>query len=212
MKKSDRKSSIHIPINKEKKEPAPEEKEKASAQHAKKSAPDKNTEAQAGKENNESRHNSTLDYDEMLETLQRLKAEYANYQKRTEKEREEYRARCVKDVYLNILPVLDNLERAISAASKHEGNEELLSGIELILKQFQGVLATEGVKPLDSIGEKFDPRYHDALMVQESDEYPPDTIISEVERGYMIDDKVLRAAKVTVSRKPQEQVNRGEKK
>ncbi len=143
------------------------------------------------------------EYDELLETLQRLKAEYANYQKRLDREREEYRQSCVRDVITKVLPVADSLERAIEAARQHGAGGELLSGVELVYKQFMQILEAQGVVPLESVGGKFDPRYHEALMVRETEEEPPDTVLSEVHRGYMIGDRVLRAAKVTVSRAPQ---------
>jgi molecular chaperone GrpE len=191
MKGNRKKRSVHIPVTRDGKE----KKGPTKTPPAKKPAPAEEA-APPGEK--------ALEYDDMLDTLQRLKAEYANYQKRIEREREEYRETCLRDVFLRVLPVMDNLERAIAAAREHGSSDELLSGVELILKQFRQVLAAEGVAPFDSIGEKFDPRYHDALMVQETDKAPPETVISEVQRGYTIGDKVLRAAKVTVSRKPQE--------
>jgi molecular chaperone GrpE len=148
-----------------------------------------------------------LEYDELLETLLRLKAEYTNYQNRTERERQEWRETCVRDVFLKTLPVLDNLERALAAAEEHRDNEQLRSGVERILQQFYQLLATEKIEPIESVGKKFDPRYHDAVMMEETDEVAPQTIVSEVLRGYMIGEKVLRPARVTVSRTPLEKQN-----
>lgn len=154
-------------------------------------------------EDAESLRKKAREYDDLLDTLQRLKAEYANYQKRTEKERELYREECVRDIYLKLLPVVDNIERAIAAVREHEAGEELLSGVKLILNQFHQILAAEGVTHFESEGKKFDPRYHEAVMLDVNDEVPPETVVSEVLRGYMIGDRILRPAKVTVSRKLQ---------
>jgi molecular chaperone GrpE len=198
MKKERKKRMLHIPVSKgEKKAGNTGKKDKTGKDKSK--AVEKTDAPDAAQIEKKAR-----EYDELVDTLQRLKAEYANYQKRTERERGEFREQCVREVLLKMLPVLDNIERAVDSAKKHGSTEELLPGVELILKQFRQVLALEEVHPFDSVGEKFDPRYHDALLVQELDEAAPDTVISEVERGYMIGDKVLRAAKVSVSRKPRE--------
>ncbi len=204
MKRERKKRPVRVPVSRR-------EKEKANARKAGK--PGKEVSGAAGKPapaNAADIEKKAQEYDELLDTLQRLKAEYANYQKRTERERGEFREQCVREILLKVLPVLDNIERAVDAAKQHGGTEELLPGVELILKQFRQVLALEGVRPIESKGEKFNPRYHDALLVQETDEVPPETVISEVERGYMISDKVLRAAKVSVSRRPKEPPERAE--
>lgn len=142
------------------------------------------------------------DYDELLDSLQRLKAEYANFQKRTERERLQWRQSCLRDILQNILPVVDNLERALEAAEQHAGDPELVAGLTLVHRQFLQVLRKEKVEPFESTGRKFDPRYHEAVMVQETGREPPETVLSEMLRGYMIGDKVLRPAKVVVSRAP----------
>jgi molecular chaperone GrpE len=143
------------------------------------------------------------EYDELVDTLQRLKAEYLNYQKRVEREREESRATSMREAFLKVLPVLDNLERAVEAAESGP-DDDFRKGVELVLKHFRQVLAGEGIEPFESVGEKFDPRYHEAVMVQESGEVKPDTVLAQMERGYMMGERVLRPAKVIVSRAPKE--------
>jgi molecular chaperone GrpE len=183
-----KKRSIHVPVTK-----SDSEGQKAKKDVAEKSAQKKGT----------SDKEAALDYDELVDTLQRLKAEYLNYQKRVEREREESRQTCMREAFLKVLPVLDNLERAIEAAGAG-GEEDMLKGVELVLKHFRQVLSSEDIEPFESVGEKFDPRYHEAVMVQESAEAKPDTVLAQMERGYMIGEKVLRPAKVIVSRAPRE--------
>ena len=190
MKGDKKKRSVHIPVttggkgkDKTKKPASPGREDEVNEEPL----PEENAGVPEGKARN---------YDELLDTLQRLKAEYANYQKRTDREREEWHQQYLREIFLKILPVVDNLERATAAATRHSGAEELRSGIELVLKGFHQVL--------EASGEKFDPRFHDAVMMEETDKLPPETVVSEVLSGYMIGDRVLRAAKVTVSRRPQE--------
>jgi len=193
MKKKKGKRVVHIPVNKSEEKPENDRRPETTP-----------TENDPEDESiNENADKGRSEYGELLDTLQRLKAEYANYQKRTEREIDESRSRCVREIYSKLLPIMDNLERAISAAGEHSANDEFLAGVELILKQFRTLLESEKIKPFDSIGEKFDPHFHDAVLLQESDDAPPDTVISEIERGYLMGDRVLRAARVVVSRKPQ---------
>ena len=197
-----KKRSVHIPVTKGDSEEQQEKKAKEKEPvHAAEKPPEENSATKIAER----------EYDELVDTLQRLKAEYVNYQKRVEREREEWRQICSREAFLKVLPVLDNLERAVEAAGQiEEGAEkagtgaDLLKGVELVLKHFRQVLSAEGIEPFGSVGEKFDPRYHEAVLVRESAEVEPDTVLAQMERGYMIGEKVLRPAKVIVSRKPQE--------
>jgi molecular chaperone GrpE len=208
-----KKRSVHVPVTKA--ESAPELDEKTGAEDAGSSAqaPPEQNGAPEDEEHTEQEletlREKSREYDELLDTLQRLKAEYLNYQKRVEREREEWRQACMREAFLKILPVLDNLERAVEAAGQLEGKrqeagggENLLRGVELTLKQFRQVLSSEGIEPFQSVGAKFDPRFHEAVLVQDSAGFEPDTILAEMERGYMIGEKVLRPARVIVSRRP----------
>lgn len=207
-----KKRSIHIPVTKA--EPAQEQDEKAGAEETGSNAhtpPKQNSvpgEEEHPVEDPETPRARSSEYDELVDTLQRLKAEYLNYQKRVEREREEWRQTCMREAFLKTLPVLDNLERALEAAEQLGGKQQesggghdLLRGVQLILKHFRQVLSTEGIEPFESVGAKFDPRFHEAVLVQDSAESEPDTVLAEMERGYMIGEKVLRPARVIVSRK-----------
>jgi molecular chaperone GrpE len=208
MKKNPKKRVVHVPVSKSgskgKKDDAPKK-------------PGKPEEA-TGEQIEEPREEGLEDlkkkakeYDELVDTLQRLKAEYVNYQKRIERERKEWRQSCVRELFGKVLPVLDNLERAIAAAKQFEDKSgrvsrsesgELLAGVEMISGELLKILSTEEIEPFESEGEKFDPRIHEAVMVEPTNEIEPDIVLTEIQRGYMIGDKVLRAAKVTVSQRP----------
>ena len=130
----------------------------------------------------------------------RLAAEFENFRKRSSRQFAELVQSANERLVAQLLPVLDNFERALD----HQGDEETLDsfrkGVEMIFGQLQNVLETEGLKPLDSVGKPFDPDVHDAMMQIESKEHESGTIVEEVEKGYTLNDRVLRHAKVVVSK------------
>ena len=130
----------------------------------------------------------------------RLAAEFENFRKRSSRQFAELVQSANERLVAQLLPVLDNFERALD----HQGDEETLEsfrkGVEMIFGQLQNVLETEGLKPLDSVGKPFDPDVHDAMMQIESKEHESGTIVEEVEKGYTLNDRVLRHAKVVVSK------------
>lgn len=132
----------------------------------------------------------------------RAQAELENYRKRVNREREEdlrYRALpLVKD----LLPVIDNLHRAVQAASTTGNAEDLIRGVEMVLQQCDDVLARHEVKPIVAENAAFDPNFHDALTQVPTTEVEPMTILQEVERGYTLHDRVLRPSKVVVAMAP----------
>ncbi|MBA3321774.1 MAG: nucleotide exchange factor GrpE [Pyrinomonadaceae bacterium] len=143
---------------------------------------------------------------ELQETLARRQADFDNYRKRIERERVETYQRAVGEVVKQLLPVVDNLRRAIDTEStvKAEESEEFrhfLHGVELINKQLNGVLENLGLKPVATAGQHFDPHVHEAIATEVSETLPPDTVIQEVVRGYRLGDKLLRPALVKVSTK-----------
>lgn len=130
--------------------------------------------------------------------LQRLKAEFDNYRKRTQKEKEEAAKYAAERMILSLLPVLDNLERAVDAANVKKDFESLSQGVEMILRQFRKVLEDEGLKTIDAVGREFDPNLHEALLREESDQ-AENVILEELQKGYYLKDKVLRPSRVKVS-------------
>lgn len=132
--------------------------------------------------------------------LLRLAAEFENYKKRVARDRVEWIRAANEGLLLELLPVLDNLERALAAARKTGSTGALVEGVDLVLRLFQGVLERAGVKPIDSVGQPFDPSMHQAVAVVEAPEAPDQTVLEEVQRGYWIHTRVLRPAMVKVAR------------
>lgn len=141
---------------------------------------------------------------ELKNSLARRQADFENYRKRVERERTETYNRVVADLAGKLLPVSDNLKRALETEASVEAAESdefrhFLSGVDLIWKQLNGVLDAFGVKPIVSVGEQFDPHLHEAVVTEPTDEYEPDTVIQEIRTGYRLGDKLIRPALVKVS-------------
>lgn len=134
-------------------------------------------------------------YDKWL----RLMAEFDNFKKRTQKEKADLMKFSNESLLRSILPILDNLERAIDHGKGSKENTSLLEGLEITLRQFLNTLEKFGVKPLSTRGEVFDPEKHEAVSQQESDQ-EPNRVISEIEKGYIYHDRLLRPARVIVSK------------
>ncbi len=140
---------------------------------------------------------------ELQDKYLRLVAEFDNYKKRIHRERAELLRTANEGLLLEFLPVVDNLERALKAArSSHSPltNEALIDGVDIILRLFKGVLGKVGVKEIESVGQPFDPALHHAVEQVESADDPENTVVEEVLRGYLLDQRVLRPALVKVSK------------
>ena len=136
---------------------------------------------------------------EYLGLLERLQADFDNYKKRQEKKQKEFIEFANKRLISNLLTVLDNLERALGFAKNEENAKAIREGINNTLKEFSNILNKEGVKPMQSIGHRFDPYKHEAVMRAETDKYSDDTVVEEFQKGYYIKSKVLRPAMVKVA-------------
>ena len=142
---------------------------------------------------------------ELKDRLARRQADFENYRKRMDRERSETYNRVVIDIAGKLLPVLDNLKRALEAEASVEASESdefrhFLSGVDLIYKQLDGVLEALGVTPIASVGEHFNPHIHEAVVTEETDEFEPDTVIQEIVSGYRLGDKLIRPALVKVAK------------
>ena len=142
---------------------------------------------------------------EFTDKMARRQAEFDNFRKRTERERSEVYGRALGDVVRRLLPVLDNLQRALDAErTVQTGDSEefrhFVRGIELISKQLSGALESLGVEVVPTVGERFDPHVHEAVAAEETDEFEPDTVMQEMQRGYRLGDKLLRPAMVKVAK------------
>jgi molecular chaperone GrpE len=141
---------------------------------------------------------------ELRESLARRQADFENYRKRMERERSETYNRVVADIAGKLLPVLDNLKRALETEASVEASESdefrhFLSGVDLIYKQLTGVLDALGVKPVLAEGEQFDPHLHEAVVTEPTDDFEPDTVMQEIVRGFTLGDKLIRPALVKVA-------------
>jgi molecular chaperone GrpE len=137
--------------------------------------------------------------DEYLDLLQRTRADFANYQKRNQKEREQERRYWNGPLVLDLLPALDNLERATEAAKQAGETGPLVQGVAMVQAQLLDILRRHGVTPIEAQHKPFDPNLHQAVMQQPAADQPPNTVVQVLERGYMIHDRVLRPARVAVS-------------
>jgi len=133
--------------------------------------------------------------------LLRMQADFENYKKREEKKKKDFMEYANKDLICKLLSVIDNLERAVSYShnQKHQ-SESIRKGIESVLKDFQKILEKEGLAPIKSLGKRFDPYCHEAIMQVESDKYPEDTVTEEITKGYYLKSNVIRPAIVKVSK------------
>jgi molecular chaperone GrpE len=138
----------------------------------------------------------TQERDDYLDRLQRLKAEFDNYRKRAARDQESFAARANEALVKELLPVLDDLERALDAAERHE-EAKLEDGVRLIYQAFSQTLRKEGLEEIETNG-KFDPHVHESLLSQPSDE-EEGSVIEVVQKGYRLGDRVLRPARVVIA-------------
>lgn len=132
----------------------------------------------------------------------RVSAEFENYKKRAAREMNDFRKFANESFAKAMLPVVDNLDRAIESSSDDDhSNSSVVEGVNMTLKEILKIFEQFGVKPFESLGKTFDPAVHQAVMQEESDDHPEKTILNELEKGYMIHDRLLRPAMVVVSKK-----------
>ena len=140
--------------------------------------------------------------EELREKLLRRLAEFENYKKRVLREKREYYSNIYAEIVKNLLPILDNFERAFAEPSPEESFRE---GMELIMNQFRGFLEKEGLVEIEALGEKFDPNLHEAMMMEADPELPEGQIVEVLEKGYTFRGKLVRPSKVKVVRKEPEE-------
>ncbi|MBN1913380.1 MAG: nucleotide exchange factor GrpE [Candidatus Omnitrophica bacterium] len=139
---------------------------------------------------------------EYWDKLLRLQADFENTRKRLEKDKQDFLKFAQEEVIVELLNILDDLERAVELAqSKHQDFPAFLKGVEMILAHLYDMLKGRGVKPIEAEGKIFDPNYHEALMQAEDNDVPEHTVMEELQKGYLFNDRVIRTAKVKVSKK-----------
>jgi len=129
----------------------------------------------------------------------RARADYHNLKRRTEEDKETMRSFVAADLLSRLLPVVDNLDRALTSASSSSDFDGLLTGINGIRRQLTDLLDKEGVEVIEAVGKPFDPNLHNAILRDETGEAPENTVVEELQRGYTLGGRVLRAALVKVS-------------
>jgi molecular chaperone GrpE len=137
--------------------------------------------------------------DSLQDRLLRTAAEFDNYRKRVERERRELADYMKGDILADLLPILDNFERALQAPSA-DASESLRKGVELIHKQLLDFLKKRGVAPIEALGADFDPNFHQAVIHEASPSHREGEVIEELQRGYMLGDKLLRPSMVKVAK------------
>lgn len=137
--------------------------------------------------------------DENYQRYLRTQADFDNFRRRSRQEKEDFAKYASGKLIEQLLPIVDNFERAIAVSKDTSDHDALLKGVDMIFRQLDNVLAGEGLKAIESVGQPFNPEFHQAIMQVESDEHEEGTVIEEMQKGYMLKDKVLRPAMVKVS-------------
>lgn len=140
---------------------------------------------------------------ECRDKLLRAQAECANIAKRLNQQHAESLRLAGMDLARELLPIMDAFERTLSSIESSKADDAISKGIKLMADQFQKVLRLHGVRPIESLGKPFDPKVHQAIMEDHESDLPPGTITVEMQRGYLMHDRVLRAARVAVAAQPQ---------
>jgi len=131
--------------------------------------------------------------------LLRAQADFDNFRRRTQKEKEELGKYASMKLVTELIPVIDNFERAMATVPEGPETESFAKGIQMIFRQLETVLGNEGLTAMETVGQPFNPEFHQAIMQVESDEHEEGIVVEEVQKGYMLKDKVLRPAMVKVS-------------
>ena len=145
---------------------------------------------------------------DLMEQLQRLAAEFSNYQKRMERTLQDERLIGIRGLVVDLLPVLDNFERALEHANDEAGKDALVAGIKAVYEQFLAALKKHGVTQFESHGETFDPEHHEAIAMVPSDEHAEGKVAHVMQKGYRLNGQTIRPSRVAVSggpAKPEEQ-------
>ena len=138
--------------------------------------------------------------DQLKDRLLRTAAEFDNYRKRTDRERQTLSDSITAGVVEDLLPLVDDLERALAADPGTEGAEAYRRGVQLVLRQIEDLLRRRGVRPIEAVGADFDPNYHEAVSYEPVEGHREGEITEEFRRGYMIGDRLLRPAMVKVAK------------
>jgi len=184
----------------EKKEKTKSDKKVKKDKNSKKNKKDKDNDIEEKQDNTDDESKSEEFYEKRIEEINnkllRLQADFLNYKTRTEKEKIKYYNDAVEDLVCEMLPILDNFERALE---NKESDENLFKGVEMILNQFKSMLKKFGVKEIEALGKKFDPNLHHGVTTEETEE-DEDIVLEVFQKGYKLKDKVIRPSMVKISK------------
>jgi len=146
--------------------------------------------------------------EKLKEQLLRKAAEFENYKRRSEETISSLAKTANEGLILELLSVIDDFDRSLKAGKEHPDWESFYEGVSLVRNKLMKVLQGRGLKPIESVGKPFDLEYHHAMMQVPRDDVEPDTVVEELEKGYMMNEKVLRHAKVIVSKAPENEIQK----
>lgn len=185
-----------------------EEAAQAAHDHTEDTSASENAAAESGEGNTSSSEGAVEDAElakakaeaeEYQQRYLRAQADFDNFRRRTLKEKEDFAKYASAKLVTELLPVLDNFERALATEQASSEAESFIKGVDMIFRQLGQVLEQEGVKPMEAVGLSFNPEFHQAVMTVDTDEYEEGVVVEELQKGYMLKDKVLRPAMVKVS-------------
>jgi molecular chaperone GrpE len=192
------KEQENMPEEREERDPAAEEAAEQPLAEEQASPGAENGEAEAAAEDpriEELRKQAEENHNRFL----RAQADFDNYRRRTQKEKEELAQYASMKLVEQLLPVLDNFERAMSTSGDSQGGDSFVKGVDMIFRQLSQVLESEGLRKMEPVGAPFDPELHQAIMRVENDQFEEGTVVEVVQNGYWLKEKVLRPAMVKVS-------------
>ncbi|MEI6513576.1 MAG: nucleotide exchange factor GrpE [bacterium] len=145
-----------------------------------------------------------LRLNEADDSFLRLRAEFDNFRKRIRQEQLEDKQRGIEEFVLQLLPIMDNFERAVGAADKTKNFDTMSEGVSMIVQQMHALFDKYAIKPIQAAGQPFDPVFHDAIMRVDNPDLPDNTVVNEAEKGYTMRGRVIRPSRVMVAKRPQD--------
>lgn len=142
--------------------------------------------------------------EQFLDQLQRTTADFINYQKRAQREAQEWQRYAISGLITELLGVLDNFQQALQAAEENRDFDKFIQGVKIVENEFLKVLEQAGLEPIEALARPFDPALHEAVAQEATDAYPPGTVSQEMQKGYKLHGRVIRAARVVVAKAPEE--------
>jgi len=146
--------------------------------------------------------------EKLYNSLLRTRADFENYKKRVERDNQQYKVYALENILKKLIQHYDDLNRTLSGLKRLENGDSISKGFELTVKNFEKILKEEGIEPMNCEGQKFDPYKQEVMIVEDRDDLPENTIIEELDKGYYYNNKVLKPAKVKISKKSSLQIQK----